>query len=123
MKRSRFAFIAALLAGISCSAQLAYAVDCHGAGNPSVWGSNMSAAFPIQAGTSCTYGFRIEGQVTSSRILKPAQHGRVKLINKSTFEYTAPKGYRGPDNFQIQATGHGPSSSGTSVVSVSADVQ
>ncbi len=114
MKRHRLLFAAAMAGGMMAAVPLAHAVDCQGAGNPSVWGSNMSGAFPIQAGTSCTYGFRIEGTIQNSKILQPARHGRVRMLDKSTFEYKAPANYRGLDTFKIQATGHGPTSRGTS---------
>lgn len=123
MRVQKVVFASAIVGALAGSVSLAHAVDCQGAGNPSVWGSNMSGSFPIQAGTSCTYGFRIEGQVQNSKILQPARHGRVKMLNQSTFEYTAPKNYRGPDSFKIQATGRGPNSAGTSILTLNADVQ
>lgn len=84
MRVQRILFASVIAGALAGSVSLAHAVDCQGAGNPSVWGSNMSGSFPIQAGTSCTYGFRIEGQVERSRILQAARHGRVKMLNQST---------------------------------------
>jgi hypothetical protein len=47
----------------------------------------------------------------------------LKRLNISTFEYTARAGYKGSDSFAIQAAGKGPTSSGTSIVTMNITVQ
>ena len=59
----------------------------------------------------------------SSSISQKPAHGTLKRLNLSTYEYAAKAGYKGSDTFAIKATGKGPTSSGTSVITVNATVQ
>jgi hypothetical protein len=47
----------------------------------------------------------------------------LKKLDVSTYEYTAKAGYKGPDSFAVQATGTGPASSGTSIITMKATVK
>jgi hypothetical protein len=53
---------------------------------------------------------------------KPA-YGVLTQLNESTFEYTANAGYQGTDTFSVQATGRGPTATGTSVITLVATVR
>jgi hypothetical protein len=65
----------------------------------------------------------MEGDVKSSSISQRPAHGMLKRLNISTYEYTAKAGYKGSDSFAVQATGKGPTSSGTSVITMNATIQ
>jgi Na+-translocating ferredoxin:NAD+ oxidoreductase RnfG subunit len=47
----------------------------------------------------------------------------LKRLNTSTYQYTAKRGYKGSDTFVIKATGQGPAVSGTSVITVHAEIK
>ena len=61
--------------------------------------------------------------VTDSSISQKPAYGRLKKINASTFEYRAKAKYKGSDTFAIKATGQGPKTSGTSVITVHATIK
>jgi hypothetical protein len=63
------------------------------------------------------------GMVANSSISQKPAHGTLKRLNISTYQYTAKAGYQGPDSFAVQATGKGPTSHGTSVITMNATVQ
>jgi hypothetical protein len=112
------AVVAVLAASGLMTVTSAQAEACNVATRTSAWGTAMSGTFEISAGESCFYGIRMGGTVNSSKIAKPAQHGSVRMIDLSTFEYKSRDGYVGPDSFAIEADGHSPSSSGTSIITV-----
>jgi hypothetical protein len=111
---------AALVAMLVTSAR---AAECNVAASPSSWGTSMSGTFEVADGDSCSYGIRIAGTFNSSRIARPAQHGSVRMIDVSTFEYRSHDRYAGPDSFAIEANGTGPTSSGTSLVTLNVVVK
>jgi hypothetical protein len=123
--KSSLLLSAALLAstGLILATSSARAAECNVAASPSSWGSSMSGTFQLAAGESCIYGIRIAGTFNSSRIARPAQHGNVRMIDISTFEYKSRDGYAGPDSFAIEANGTSPTSSGTSVVTLNVVVK
>jgi hypothetical protein len=99
------------------------ASECPVAGTLSTWGINSAGVFNIAPGGTCLFPLRIEGVIASSSIvLKPA-YGVLVQLNESTFEYTANAGYQGTDTFSVQATGRGPTATGTSVITLVATVR
>jgi hypothetical protein len=65
----------------------------------------------------------MQGEIQISSIAKEPAHGTLKKLDVSTYEYTAKAGYRGADTFVVQATGTGPTSSGTSIITMNATVK
>ncbi|WP_245301944.1 hypothetical protein [Bradyrhizobium sp. LTSP885] len=61
--------------------------------------------------------------MTDSAISQKPEHGKLKKVNASTFEYTAKAKYKGSDTFAVKATGQGPKASGTSVITVHATIK
>jgi hypothetical protein len=47
----------------------------------------------------------------------------LQRINRSSYVYTSTTGFRGSDTFSVRATGKGPYSSGTSIITINATVQ
>ena len=119
MQFSRIIAVAALVAtSSSVSLTAARADACIVRGNPAACGINIVGAIEIKSGESCTWAIAIDGVFKSSKIIKRPKHGTATMLNMSTVEYKSKAGYKGADSFAIQATGSGPSSSGTSVVTV-----
>ena len=61
--------------------------------------------------------------MTSSEISQKPAHGKLKKVDISTYEYRAKAKYKGSDTFAIKATGKGPTTSGTSVITVNATIK
>jgi len=99
------------------------ASECPTTGSLSGWGVNSTGYFTIASGGACLFPIRMDGAVHSSSISQKPAHGTLKRLNISTFEYTARAGYKGSDSFAIQAAGKGPTSSGTSIVTMNITVQ
>jgi hypothetical protein len=99
------------------------ASECPASGTMPNWGVNGSGYFNVAAGGTCLFPIRMEGVVRSSSIAQKPAHGTLKRINISTYEFTAKAGYKGPDAFAVKATGKGPKSSGTSVITMNATIQ
>ena len=99
------------------------ASECPSRGTLSDWGVNSTGYFSIASGGICLFPIRMEGEVRSSSISQKPAHGTLKRLNLSTYEYAAKDGYKGSDSFAVKATCKGPTSSGTSVITVNATVQ
>ena len=99
------------------------ASECPATGTVSGWGVNSTGYFSIASGGTCLFPIRMDGVVNTSSISQRPAHGTLKRLNISTYEYTAKAGYKGSDSFAVQATGKGPTSSGTSVITMNATVQ
>jgi hypothetical protein len=65
----------------------------------------------------------MNGTVSSSDVSQKPVHGKLKRIDISTYEYRAKPKYKGSDTFAIKATGQGPTTSGTSVITVHATIK
>jgi len=89
----------------------------------STWGINSTGVFNVASGGACLFPLRIEGAIASSSIMQKPEHGTLLQLNESTFEYTANAGYQGTDTFSVQATGKGPTASGTSIITMIATVR
>jgi Bacterial Ig domain len=99
------------------------ASECPVAGILSTWGINSTGVFNVASGGACLFPLRIEGVIAGSSIVQNPDHGILRQLNESTFEYAANPGYIGPDTFSVQVTGKGPTASGTSVITLIATVQ
>jgi len=125
MRASNFLALAIVVAVptlISLSPALA-ASECPASGTLSGWGVNSTGYFSIQSGGTCLFPIRMEGRVNSSSVSQKPAHGTLKRLNISTYQYTATSGYKGNDTFAVTATGKGPMTSGTSVITMNATVQ
>lgn len=99
------------------------ASECPVAGILSTWGINSTGVFNVASGGACLFPLRIEGVIANSSIVRKPEHGMLLQLNESTFEYTAIMGYQGTDTFSVQATGKGPTASGTSIITMIATVR
>ncbi len=97
--------------------------QCQVVGFPAEWGINSSGAFVIGSGESRQISIPIGGRIEASNVMQNPAHGRVEQINLANYVYVSEAGFRGRDSFVLEITGAGPSSSGTSRVSLAADVR
>ena len=86
-------------------------------------GENSTGDISVASGQSCLVPVKMRGTVSSSDILKKPAHGKLKKLNATTYEYRAKARYKGSDTFAIKATGQGPATSGTSVITVNATIK
>ena len=99
------------------------ASDCPKLAELADWGQNSTADISVASGGSCLFPITKRGTVSSSDILQKPEHGKLKKLNATAFEYRAKARYKGSDTFSIKATGQGPTSSGTSVITVHATIK
>jgi hypothetical protein len=99
------------------------ASDCPKLAELADWGENSTGDISVASGTSCLFPITMRGTVNSSEIQQKPAHGKLKKINVSTYEYKAKAKYKGSDTFVIKATGQGPATSGTSVITVHATIK
>ena len=99
------------------------APECPIAGTLSSFGINSAGVFNVAPGGACLFPLRIEGVIASSSIVQRPAFGVLRQLNESTFEYTANHGYAGPDTFSVQVTGKGPTTTGTSIITLVATVR
>lgn len=99
------------------------ASDCSISATLADWGENSTDYIDLTSGGSCRFPIRMHGMVNASDISQKPSHGKLKKLNSSTFEYTAKAKYKGSDTFAIKATGHGPTASGTSVITMHATIK
>lgn len=104
-------------------ARAASAPDCSTSATLADWGENSTGDIDVKSGESCLLPIGIRGTVTDSAISQKPEHGKLKKVNASTFEYTAKAKYKGSDTFAVKATGQGPKASGTSVITVHATIK
>jgi len=99
------------------------ASDCSISATLADWGESSTSDIDAVSGASCQFPIRVHGTVNSSEISKKPAHGKLKRLNISTYEYTAKARYKGGDTFTIKATGQGPTTSGTSEITVHATIK
>ena len=99
------------------------APQCPMAGSPSDWGVNSIGYIQINSGGSCLFALSVRGEILSSNVSQRPSHGSLRRINRSSYIYTSRAGYRGQDTFSVRATGKGPYSSGTSIITINATLQ
>ena len=114
--------IAAATGSMSASPALA-ASDCPKLVELADWGENSTGDISVASGQSCLFPITMRGTVTSSEISQKPAHGKLKKLNATTYEYKAKARYKGSDTFAIKATGQGPTTSGTSVITVNATIK
>ena len=125
MRLSQLAALALIVGAtgsMSASPALA-ASDCPKLVELADWGENSTGDISVASGQSCLVPVKMRGTVSSSDILKKPAHGKLKKLNATTYEYRAKARYKGSDTFAIKATGQGPATSGTSVITVNATIK
>ena len=121
MTRAYSVLIAAALGLVSAAAPVLAqnAPQCVVSGSPPAgWGFNSIGYIQIASGGSCLFTVNITGEILSSSGSQNPAHGTLRQLNVSSFVYTSQAGYRGSDTFSVQARGKSPTSSGTSVMTV-----
>lgn len=93
------------------------ATDCSILATLADWGQNSTGYIDLKSGASCQFPIRKHG-VSGSDILQKPEHGKLKQLNTTTYEYKAKARYKGSDTFAIKAAGQGTTASGTSVITV-----
>ena len=121
-KVAALALIVGATGSISASPALA-ASDCPLLVELADWGENSTGDISVASGASCLFPITMRGTVSSSDILQKPQHGKLKKVNLTTYEYRAKAKYTGSDTFAIKATGVGPTGSGTTVITVQATIK
>src|SRR5437016_6036503 len=101
----------------------ASAASCQIIGNIAPFGQPMSGEFDVKSGGSCSSALSMPGTMKSSKIVTPAQHGTVRMVSSTTFEYKANPGYTGSDSFTLAATGAGTLGNGTSTLNMKVNVR
>lgn len=110
------------IAGLGWSPS-AKAASCQIVGNFAPFGQNMSGEFNVRSGGSCTSALSMPGTMQNTKVVTPAQHGTVRMVSLTTFEYKAKPGYTGSDSFAIAATGVGTLGTGTSTLNMKVNVK
>lgn len=83
--------------------------ECRVLGSWAGWGQNGTGSFDVGQGGSCTIGATTFGHFEGSKIAKKPEHGTVKQLSISSWQYTAKPGFTGTDTFVLEGTGHDPS--------------
>jgi hypothetical protein len=121
-KVAALAIIVGATGSMSASPAMA-AADCPKLLELADWGENSTGDISVASGASCLFPITMRGTVSSSDILQKPQHGKLKKIDMTTYEYRAKSRYKGSDTFAIKATGQGPTGSGTTVITVQATIK
>ena len=116
------ALIVGAASSISAPPVLA-APDCSMSLELADWGENPTGDVSVASGQSCQFSIKIRGTVSGSEISQKPARGKLKKLNNTTYEYKAKARYKGSDTFSIKATGQGPTTSGTSVITVHATIK
>lgn len=116
------AVVAGATGSISAPPALA-APDCPMLVELADWGENPTGDVSLAPGQSCQFSIKMRGTVNSSEISQKPARGKLKKLNLTTYEYKAKARYKGTDSFAIKATGQGPTTSGTSVITVHATMK
>ena len=124
MRFSKVAALALIVAATSpVPASSAPASDCSASTTLANWGENSAGDIDIGSGETCQFPIKIRGTVTSSEISQKPARGKLKKLDISTYEYRAKAKYKGSDSFAIKAVGKGPTTSGTSVITVNVTIK
>ena len=125
MRMSKIAALV-LIVGATSVASVSFAKaapDCPLSMTLADWGENPTGYFTVAPGEGCQFPIKLSGTVSSSDISKKPEHGKLKKINASTYQYTAKARYKGNDAFAITATGRGQKASGTSVITMQVTIK
>ena len=90
---------------------------------PAGWGFNSIGYIQIASGSSCLFTVNITGEIFNSSVSQNPAHGTLQQLDASSFVYTSQAGYTGRDTFSVRASGKSPTSSGESIVTISATLQ
>jgi hypothetical protein len=82
--------------------------QCLVRGNWAGWGQNGAGTFDVSPGQACTIGLNTYGTIQKTKVAREPQHGRVRQIDLSNFEYMPNPGFTGTDTFVLEGTGHDP---------------
>jgi hypothetical protein len=82
--------------------------ECRVLGNWAGWGQNGAGTFEVGPGGSCTIAASTFGKFVGSRVAKEADHGTVKQLSVSSWQYTAAPGFTGTDSFVLEGVGQDP---------------
>ena len=125
MRLSKLAALALIVgaAGSMSASAVQAAADCPILIELADWGENPAGDVSVASGQSCQFSIKMRGTVNSSDILQKPARGKLKKLNATTYEYKAKARYKGNDSFAIKATGQGPTTSGTSVITVQATIK
>jgi hypothetical protein len=125
MRMSKVAALV-LVVGATSAASMSLAraaPDCPLSVTLADWGENPTGYFTVVPGGSCQFPIKLTGTVSSSDISKKPEHGKLKKVNASTYQYTAKARYKGSDAFAITATGKGQKAAGTSVITMQVTIK
>jgi hypothetical protein len=114
---------ALVLVAVATPALAQNAPQCPVSGTPSDWGVNSIGYIQINSGGSCLFSLNVRGEILSSSVSQRPAHGRLQRVDRASYVYRSNAGYRGSDTFSVRATGKGPYSSGTSIITVNATLQ
>jgi hypothetical protein len=112
-----------VLVAVATPALAQNAPQCPVSGTPSDWGVNSIGYIQINSGGSCLFSLNVRGEILSSSVSQRPAHGRLQRVDRASYVYRSNAGYRGSDTFSVRATGKGPYSSGTSIITVNATLQ
>jgi Bacterial Ig domain len=110
------------IASLASSAP-AKAASCQIIGSFAPFGQNMSGEFNVRSGSSCRSTLSMPGTMQNTKVVTPAQHGTVRMVSLTTFEYKAKPGFTGSDSFVLAATGVGTLGTGTSTLNMKVNVK
>jgi hypothetical protein len=108
-KTLAFIAVAASAGLVSFVPARAQVSECLVRGNWAGWGQDGSGAFEVGPGQSCTIGASTFGKFEGSKVAKQPEHGTVKQLSVSSWQYTPSPGFTGSDSFVLEGTGHDPS--------------
>ena len=82
--------------------------ECLVRGNWAGWGQNGAGTFDVSPGQGCTIGLNTYGTIRTTRVARQPEHGKVRQLNLSSFEYLPEPGFAGTDSFVLEGLGHDP---------------
>src|SRR5262249_1826085 len=77
------------------------ASDCAMSATLGDWGEDSTSYIDLTSGGSCQFPIKMRGTVSESDISQKPAHGKLKRLNKATFEYKAKARYKGSDTFAV----------------------
>jgi hypothetical protein len=114
---------AVMISSLALSSSARAQTACQIVGNFAPFGQNMSGEFDVKSGGSCRSALAMPGTMQSAKIVTKPQHGTVRLVTPTTFEYKAKPGFTGSDAFTLAATGFGTLGTGTSTLNMKVNVR
>jgi hypothetical protein len=82
--------------------------ECLVRGNWAGWGQNGTGTFEVGSGQSCTIASSTFGKFEGSKVAKQPEHGTVKQLSVSSWQYTPKPGFTGSDSFVLEGIGNDP---------------